>query len=189
VGSGYRSGWGQRCLHRAAVVAMAAAALFLSSCDFPSLRDLDIPPASGKSSLMLLPSTVNLKTGESITFTATGGTTPYTFTVEPAEPDGGTIDAGVTTALYTAPPTAGTYIVTVTDRSNNSTEATVMATAAIPLSVTPVSSTVPVGAVVTLVASGGNGSYEFVPPGTGILIHSGSSNMATYQPTPGPRSR
>ncbi len=87
-------------------------------------------------------------------------------------------------ARYTAPGAAGTYILTVTDADENLTEATAIVTDAIPLSVSPAIITVTVGTTVTLVASGGNGTYAFVPlsgGGTLIQLTGLDANKATYR--------
>jgi microcystin-dependent protein len=163
------------------VVLMATAAFILSlhGCNVPSLRDLDIPPASGKSTLVLLPSLVNLTPGATFIFTASGGRPPYTFA-----PSGNfEVLNGGTTAKYTAP-SAGTYIVSVTDADGYTTESTVMVTGSIPLSVSPSVVTVLAGSIVTLIASGGDGSYSFILlDGSGTLTQQTGEedNKADYE--------
>jgi hypothetical protein len=160
-------------------MATAAFILSLHGCNVPSLRDLDIPPASGKSTLVLLPSLVNLTPGATFIFTASGGRPPYTFA-----PSGNfEVLNGGTTAKYTAP-SAGTYIVSVTDADGYTTESTVMVTGSIPLSVSPSVVTVLAGSIVTLIASGGDGSYSFILlDGSGTLTQQTGEedNKADYE--------
>lgn len=169
-----RMGYGRRRSAMAMPAIGVSLAVFLfSECNMPSLQDLDQP--LGKSTLVLVPSTVNLKTGETTTFSASGGTSPYTFSVEPGE---GTIGQN---GLYQAPGMEGTYIVTVTDATGDSTEATVMVTTSVPLSVSPASITVAAGTTVTLVASGGTGAYNISRwAGSGVFHFTPGTSTATY---------
>jgi hypothetical protein len=164
-----------RSMVKVAATAIVLTALLLAGCDMPSLLDLDEP--AGDSTLALLPSAVNLEVSTQTTFTAKGGESPYTF-----EASDGTIVPSGSTANYTAPPIAGTYIVSVTDADGIVSEATVMVTATVPLNVSPASITVAAGTTVELVASGGSGGYWFeLGMGAFGTLTSTGSTTATYR--------
>jgi hypothetical protein len=166
-----------RGMARPGAVALATMTLLLANCNMPSLGDLDLPtgPGTGDSGLALLPSEVNVEVGTETTFTATGGRAPYTF-----ESNLGPLPSSGATVKFT-PPAADTYILSVTDADGTMSEATVMATATVPLTVSPTNITVPAGTTVNLIASGGTGSYDFIPwPASGTLNHVNYTGTATY---------
>jgi hypothetical protein len=159
---------------RLGVVVLATAILLLTTCGMPSLEDLDLPPGTGDSILVLLPATVNVEVNTHAVFTAKGGRAPYSF-----EASEGSINASATTADYLVPGAPGTYIVSVTDAEGSLSEATVMATGTVPLNVSPATITVEAGTTVHLFASGGTGGYTFIKQqGDGDLTP--GSDTATY---------
>jgi hypothetical protein len=90
-----------------------ASLLALSSCDsFDFYALLSGPGALGPNgeSLAISPVSVTVMVSQTCTFTATGGTPPYTFSVVSGS---GTIDAK--TGVYTAPSHSSSDAVQVTD--------------------------------------------------------------------------
>ncbi len=119
--------------------------------------------------LELSPESARVVKGGSILFVARGGDKPYRFDVV-----GGVGSINPDTGVYTAPSASGlTETVRLTDNSGAVRTATVDVTgAAVALTVSPVSVTVPPGGSVTFVASGGapTAPYQFrvqTPYGTG----------------------
>jgi hypothetical protein len=92
-----------------------------------------------------------------LTFTATGGKPPYSF----ARVSGtGSIDAG--TGLYTAPPTAGSETVRVTDSKGRRSDAAItVTTSGGMLAISPDAVSMGPGGRLTFVASGGTAPYTF----------------------------
>ncbi|MFW6288834.1 MAG: hypothetical protein ACOC2Q_03540, partial [Spirochaetota bacterium] len=133
--------------------------LLLVTCDNFSLsgafyRDTGLP-------LTLYPANAATWASDTLEFVGQGGAPEYTFRVEDA--DGGTIDAE--TGEYTAPPHAGEFVVTVTDRAGTSRPAVVYVVDQRPLRISPRSASVALGADppdhIDFTASGGEGEYEF----------------------------
>lgn len=77
-------------------------------------------PGSTSATLALSLSTKTLNTGETFTFTASGGKTPYTFSVA-----SGTGSIHSTSGLYTTPNTSGSATVRVTDAKSNTSDCAV----------------------------------------------------------------
>ena len=120
--------------------------------------------------LAISPASVQLGAGTTITFSATGGTLPYSYAVTAGT---GTIVPG--TGLYTAPG-SGTDTVQVTD-SATPTPATSNATVTVvppPLSISPGATYVPINGGTSFTASGGSGSgYTFTMVSGGASITPG----------------
>jgi len=115
--------------------------------------------------LAIDPTSLTIETDSTCTFSASGGTLPYTFSAMPGE---GTFAPG--TGNYTAPGSAGgPYTITVTDGMSVTATAavTVTAAAATPLQIIPTTATVKLGSTFQFQAAGGDGSYTYtmqVPP-------------------------
>jgi hypothetical protein len=136
----------------------------------PDAPPPDSPPA-GPMALTLVPVTVNVPVSALVKFTAQGGVPPYAW-AEDTNGTGGSIDP---TGLYTAPTIAGTYTVSVTDSDGASQEATVFASATVPLSISPATITIAADGSVTFLASGGSGNYDW-----SLLQGDGTLASATY---------
>ncbi|MFP4564796.1 MAG: hypothetical protein ACLFRY_15970, partial [Spirochaetia bacterium] len=106
--------------------------------------------------LRISPSAATVSTGGSTTFSASGGKSPYTFSMHSGN---GSVDSS--TGDYTAPGSAGTDEVKVTDDSGNFDIATVTVSAPSPFQISPTSVTVSVGESITFTAAGGTTPYEF----------------------------
>lgn len=147
---------------------LAALLALLASCTPYELRSiLDGPRGMA---LRIEPaSTVVPATGR-VDFSADGGVPPYTFSIVP--PGGGTLDAD--TGLYTAPITAGSSIIRVTDAAGRSSDATVTVQAfASGLALTPITISLAIGSNVTFTAIGGTPPYSFTfdgAPGSGTPV-------------------
>lgn len=119
--------------------------------------------------LVMNPTSKTLAVGNSFTFSASGGVPPYSFSA-----DNGSINSS--TGLYTAPGSAGTAIVTVTDSEVRTATATVTINPAI--SIAPNTATLISGESVTFVGAGGVPPYTYsgnslsVNPTTGLLTAS-----------------
>jgi hypothetical protein len=148
---------------------LAFAILLFSSCnDFSFTGILNSPPP-GPPGLKLLPDTVSLTSTGQQQFVASGGSGGYSFSL--AAGSVGSIGAG---GLYQALGTAGTDTVIVTDSSGTSTESTVMVLAtAIPLSISPASTTVNAGGSVAFSGSGGTAPYTWTSTGPGSVSAGG----------------
>lgn len=113
--------------------------------------------------MSISPANKTLFVGESIQFSASGGTAPYIFSV----------DSGVgvisSNGFYTAPSVAGSSVVKAVDSKGEEAFATI--NVAIQISITPTSSTINEGDTITLSGSGG------IPPYTySIVAGDGSIN-------------
>ena len=118
--------------------------------------------------LAISPPSVSLVTNGTITFTATGGTAPYAYSVESG---GGAIDA--VTGVYTAPPTSGSATVRVTDSQGTpeTADATISVTAIGALAISPSSIVLGTGGSVAFGAFGGVAPYTFsVVSGGGAVV-------------------
>lgn len=130
--------------------------------------------------LTLSPNPVSLATNATTSFTSTGGFGAKTFSVA----SGGGSFASNT---YTAPSTAGSATVRVTDQLGNTATATV--TIYPPLVISPSAPTVEVNKTVVFSASGGQGPYTFTKPsGGGTLVGTtytapGTAGSATVRVT------
>src|SRR4051812_26155865 len=131
----------------------------------------DFNATSGSSSssagYSMLPPSFTLVVGESKTFTSSGGTAPYAFSIS-TNLSGGTIDAN---GVYTAGPTSGvTDTLLVTDANGRAASATAIVKAA--LTVTAPTTPVMVTDSQTIVAAGGVPPYSFsltLNPSTGSI--------------------
>lgn len=119
--------------------------------------DVYLVPALGASALAIQPSTITLNAGGTQTFSATGGVSPYTYSLVTSN-SGGSINSS--TGTYTAGPTAGvTDTIRVTDGNGSTSNATV--TVRSTLAITPASATVNTGGAQIFGASGGLTPYTF----------------------------
>ncbi len=140
------------------------------------------PPAPP---LNLSPTNVNVQTGSDQTFSATGGTTPYTWTVVGGGAGGTVTQSGV----YTAAGTTGTDTVRVTDGVSVNRTATVHVYA--PVAISPNPATINAGTQVDFNASGGIGTLVFSVPGdfgtvdpvSGLYTAPGTTCTATVRVT------
>ncbi len=108
--------------------------------------------------LSISPSSVTVPVNGTVTFGASGGVQPYTYSVVPARV--GAIDP--TSGAYAAPTTQGTETVRVTDHKGRTADAKVTTagnTGA--LSIQPSTVSINVGGSVTFVATGGSGTYNY----------------------------
>ncbi len=120
-----------------------------------------IPAMTTPSSpLAISPSAVTLNIGGTQTFSASGGTAPYTFSIV-TNNSGGTINAS--TGAYVAGSKGGvTDVVRVTDGSANTSNASVtVQTPVAALAISPASASVSTGGSQTFSASGGTAPYTF----------------------------
>ncbi len=113
------------------------------------------------STLQLSVSEVTLIAGDSWTFTATGGSGGYTWTVDHVPVDPAPTPDDTYTYVSSAP---GSYTVAVTDSIGLSQAAAVTVRAydpTAPLEITPIAATVEVNGTLILSALGGTGTYSF----------------------------
>jgi hypothetical protein len=113
---------------------------------------LDGPQGKG---LSISPSVTVLGTSSTFAFTASGGVGPYAYALVSG---GGSVD--LVTGVYTAPVTAGSAVIQVTDKTGRSVEAAVTILTAI-LAITPSAAAVSVNGSLTFVATGGTPPYAF----------------------------
>jgi len=110
-----------------------------------------------RATLAISPASASVSTRGSQVFSASGGTSPYTYSIA-TNNSGGTISAS--TGAYVAGSKGGvTDIVRVTDSSGNSSSATVMVRAS--LAISPVSASVSTGGSQTFSTSGGTAPYTY----------------------------
>jgi hypothetical protein len=121
--------------------------------------------------------------GEELTFTATGGTTPYDFSMYSGAGSVNTTGGNGENGEYTAPGAAGTDVVRVTDGSGNTADATITVVNSGPLLVSPSSVTVDVDQSFGFTADGGKPPYAFSVIGAGTINSgSGSYTAASFPP-------
>ncbi|HUP57221.1 MAG TPA: hypothetical protein VM598_07190 [Bdellovibrionota bacterium] len=106
------------------------------------------------SSVTIAPATRSLTVTQQITFTPSGGTAPYGFSIVSG---GGTL-AGTT---FTAPDNPGTTVLLVTDAAGMSVTATLSIQAAVALTLSPTSANMLTGANRTFTAAGGIPPYSY----------------------------
>ncbi len=146
------------------VRAAALLGLLLASCGPISFRD-DI--GGTVDPLVLQPASVSIQVNGTVVLTASGGVPPYDFT----DGDGAALaqNEDQASVTYQAPAVEGTYVVSVVDAQELISQATVMVTAAAPLSVSPKAATISVDTALTLVATGGTPPYLFAKETAGDL--------------------
>jgi hypothetical protein len=127
--------------------------------------------------LVLSPSSVNLPTGGTQTFTASGGVVPYTYSILSG---GGTINS--MTGFYTAPGSAGPVVIEVTDLASHTATSSVDVYAA--LQIVPSSITLAVDDTETFTATGGVPPYIYSIASGGGTINT-STGLYTAPGTPG----
>lgn len=144
-----------------APVALAAAILVAVGCNNSSFYTA-LGNKVTVDKLLISPATATIPVNGSITFTATGGAPPYTFSMVSGV---GSINAS--TGVYTSP-TAGTEKVQVKDKQGGTSAATVTVTSTGgPLAITPSSVSLNAGGSMTFVATGGTPPYTFSLTATG----------------------
>jgi plastocyanin len=148
------------------------------------------PPAPP---LNLSPSSVNVQTGSDQTFSATGGTTPFTWDVVQGAAGGTVTQSGVYTAPTSVPSSPTAYTVRVTD-SAIPTPAVRTATVNVyaPVVISPNPATVEAGLPVDFNASGGIAPLVFsiipddfgsINSSSGLYTAPGTSGTATVRAT------
>jgi hypothetical protein len=163
------------------------------------VNDSDSPPASKQSTVEIFepleinPRVVTVTAGRSYSFGASGGKTPYTYSVF----SGGGSFSGST---YTAPLIPGTATVQVSDSLGNHDQTTVTVSPLGPLTITPTAVTLRLNAAVTFNASGGVSPYAFsIASGYGTIdsasgVYTAPAIAGTYtvrvtdSASPGPSS-
>jgi hypothetical protein len=140
--------------------------------------DSNSPPTSKQSTVEIFepleinPRVVTVTAGRSYTFSATGGITPYTYSVLSG---GGSFSGNA----YTAPLIPGTATVQVSDSLGNHNQATVTVSPLGPLTITPTAVTLRLNAAVTFNASGGISPYTFsIASGYGTIDSAGGEYTA-----------
>ena len=136
------------------------------------------------STLAISPASVNLVISGTQTFSSSGGVSPYTYSIVSG---GGSIVAA--TGAFTAPATAGSVTVRVTDSLSNTSNATVTVVSA--LTISPATKTLAVNNLFTFSASGGLAPYTFsifsgggsIVAATGAYTAPATSGSAVIQVT------
>ncbi|MEK6704521.1 MAG: hypothetical protein AABZ06_01910 [Bdellovibrionota bacterium] len=125
--------------------------------------------------LAISPSSKTLSVNNTFTFSATGGVTPYSYSIVAG---GGTIDTG--SGFFTAPSSSGSSTVRVTDSLGNTSNATVTINPA--LAISPATTTLVVYNAVTFSATDGVEPYSYsVTQGAGNV--NSSSGLYTAPST------
>jgi hypothetical protein len=141
------------------VLALLLSAALLVSCNPFGLRDL--LEAATRAALSIDPRNVSLPAGANLAFSASGGVPPYTYTTT-----NGGIDAA--TGEYTAPLSAGSATITVTDFAGATVSTGVTITElGTGLALSPSTLSATVNSSATFVAVGGTGPYTYSFQSTG----------------------
>jgi hypothetical protein len=163
---------------RPVIVVFGILAVMAGCGNFSLSSLLDTPPGgpSVPRELSISPATINAETSSDVQFTAQGGAGGYEWS---ADVGSITVDG-----LYAVPTSSGTYTVTVTDDAGITRDATVIATASIPLSLSPAGTpalpiVVSTGSATTFNAAGGSGSYTWEKDGGGTLAPAGDTALFT----------
>jgi len=133
----------------------------VNATDTNGVRSNDaIVTVSATAVINISPDTANLRVGEGVTFTASGGNPPYSWVSN--SPGVATINPG--TGVLVAQNTGATTV-TVTDNSNNTANSGAVTVTAPPppatVSVSPDSGSVAVGATLQFSANGGRAPYSW----------------------------
>lgn len=120
----------------------------------PYLAVLDSDGSLANTGLNVNSSNVNIPTSGTYSFSSINGSAPYTYTITSGD---GSINAS--TGVYTAPVTAGTTIIQVTDNNGQTAKATIMISEI--LSITPTTSSRTVNQALSLISSGGIAPYFY----------------------------
>ena len=126
--------------------------------------------------LRITPQVVSVPTSNILTFFASGGTPPYTFSMESGN---GVVTSG---GDYTAPTSTGTDLVKVSDDAGRFQIATVTVTSQQPLSITPSSLILLAGSNFDFSASGGVAPYTFTKVSGGGSVAGGGVYTAAGTP-------
>ncbi len=132
-----------------------------------SLAQISNATITVNAAIAISPATITLAINNTTTFSASGGVSPYTYSIVSG---GGSINSS--TGAFTAPATAGTVVVRVTDSLLNSTNSTVTINPAVQIS--PTTLTLAVNNTTTFSASGGVSPYTY-----SIVSGGGSLNSST----------
>ncbi len=141
----------------------------LDSAGLIDSSTVTIIAGSLSSALAISPSAISLNVNGSVTFSSTGGTSPYTYSLVTGS---GTINA--TTGAYTAPALAGTDTIRVTDSVGATSDAVVSISDSSALAIYPSTLTLNANGTITFVATGGTSPYTF-----SIFSGSGTVNATT----------
>lgn len=117
--------------------------------------------------LAISPASLSLAVNNPFTFSSSGGVSPYTYSVFSG---GGSINSS--TGVYTAPATAGSATIRVTDGLGNISNSTVTINAA--LAISPASQIVLANSTITFSSSGGVSPYTY-----SVLSGGGSINSSS----------
>lgn len=131
-----------------------------------------VPPPT---SLACAPASQTASTNESVAFTVSGGTGPYTWSAP-----GSASPSGSGTTFATSYASAGSKTVTVTNGSATATCQVIVTTPPAALTCTPASQSVLTGQNAAMTASGGTGSYSWSAPGASATTGSGTSFATSY---------
>jgi hypothetical protein len=116
-----------------------------------------LPALATSSSLLISPATATVNAGATQTFSASGGTAPYTYSIA-TNNSGATINAS--SGAYTAGPKGGVAdTIRVTDSAGNTSNATV--TILSTLAISPPSASVATGGSQVFSANGGSSPYRY----------------------------
>ncbi len=131
--------------------------LALAACKDPSFFQA-LGEKIATDTLSIAPPKVTVPINGTVTFTASGGSAPYSYVVVPAR----ALAIDPSSGAYTAPTTQGTETVRVTDRKGHTADAAVtIAGNTGALSIQPSTVSINVGGIITFVATGGSGTYSF----------------------------